>query len=40
MFTGLDLYYAGPAQLLTTAGEELDNLDDLGDTDLSDLSEV
>ena len=26
MFCGLDLYYADPAQPLTTAGEELDNL--------------
>ena len=36
MFPGLDPYYAGPAQPLTTAGEELDDLDH----DLSDLSEV
>ena len=36
MFPGLALYYAGPAQPLTKAGEEIDNLDD----DLSDLSEV
>ena len=35
-FPGLDLYYADPAQPLTTAGEELDYLDH----DLSDLSEV
>ena len=34
MFTGLDLYYADPAQHLTTVGEELDYLDH----DLSDLS--
>ena len=34
MFPGLDLYYADPAQPLTTAGEELDDLDH----DLSDLS--
>ena len=27
MFPGLDLYYADPAQPLTTAGEELDELD-------------
>ena len=27
MFPGLDLYYAGPAQPLTTASEELDDLD-------------
>ena len=33
-FAGLDLYYADPAQPLTTAGEELDDLDN----DLSDLS--
>ena len=29
MFLGLDLYYADPAQPLTTAGKELDDLDDL-----------
>ena len=34
MFPGLDLYCAGPAQPLTTAGEELDYLDH----DLSGLS--
>ena len=34
MFLGLNLYYADPAQPLTTAGEELDDFDD----DLSDLS--
>ena len=34
MFPGLELYYANPAQPLTTAGEELDYLDH----DLSDLS--
>ena len=33
MFPGLNLYYAHPAQPLTTAGEELDDLDH----DLSDL---
>ena len=27
MYPGLDLLYADPAQPLTTAGEELDNLD-------------
>ena len=27
MFPGLDLYHADPAQPLTTAGEELDDLD-------------
>ena len=27
MFPGLALYYAGPAQPLTRAGEELDHLD-------------
>ena len=27
MFPGLDLYYVDRAQPLTTAGEELDNLD-------------
>jgi len=26
VFPGLELYYAGPAQPLTTAGKELDNL--------------
>ena len=36
MYPGLDLYHAGPAQTLTTAGEELDDLDH----DLSDLCEV
>ena len=35
MFRGLDLYYAHPAQPLTTADEELDDL--LIDHDLSDL---
>ena len=34
MFPGLDLYYADPAQPLTAAGEELDDLDH----DLSNLS--
>ena len=34
MFPGLDLYHADPAQPLTTAGVELDDLDH----DLSDLS--
>ena len=36
MFPGFDfdLYYADPAQSLTTAGQELDDLDN----DLSDLS--
>ena len=34
MFPGLGLYYADPAHPLTTAGEELDDLD----RDLSDLS--
>ena len=34
LYRGLDLYYAGAAQPLTTAGEELDGLDH----DLSDLS--
>ena len=29
MFPGLGLYYADPAQPLTTAGEELGYLDDL-----------
>ena len=29
MFPGLDLYYADPAQPLTTAGKELDDLDEL-----------
>ena len=37
MFPGLDLYYADPAQPLTTAGEELDMFID---HDLSDPSEV
>ena len=36
MFPGLDLYHANPAQPLTTAGEELDDLDH----DLSDLSDL
>ena len=36
MFPGLDMYYVDPGQHLTTAGEELDDLD----RDLSDLSEV
>ena len=36
MFLGLDLCYTDPAQPLTTAGEELDDLE----YDLSDLSEV
>ena len=36
MFPGLDLLYADPAQPLTMAGEEQDDLDH----DLSDLSEV
>ena len=35
MFPGLDLHYTDPAQLLTAAGEELDDLDH----DLSDLSD-
>ena len=35
MFPALDMYYADPAQPLTTAGEELDDLD----RDLSDPSE-
>ena len=36
---GLDLYYEDPVQPLTTAGEEVDDLDhDV--SDLSDLSEV
>ena len=41
-FPGWDLYYANPTQPLTTAREELDDLDhDLYDLfDLSDLSEV
>ena len=34
MFPGFDLYYADPAQALTTAGEELDDIDH----ELSDLS--
>ena len=34
MLPGLDPYYAFPAQPLTTAGEDLDDLDH----DLSDLS--
>ena len=33
MFPGLDLYYADPAQRITTAGEESDDLDH----DLSEL---
>ena len=36
MFSGLDVYYADPAQPLTTAGEELDYLDD----DLSKVSHL
>ena len=36
MFPALDLYYADPALLLTTAREELHDLDH----DLSDVSEV
>ena len=36
MFSGLDMYCADPAQPLTTAGEELDDL--LVDHDLPDLS--
>ena len=36
MFSGLDLYCTDPAQHLTTAGQDLDDLD----RDLSDLSEV
>ena len=48
MFPGLDMYYVDPGQHLTTAGEELDDLDrDLSDLsvddldrDLSDLSTV
>ena len=31
MFPGVDLYLADPAQPLTTAGEELDDLDDLSE---------
>ena len=41
MFPGLDLYCADPAQALTTAGEEVHDVDhDLsgGLSDLSDLS--
>ena len=37
MFPGLDLYNGDAGQPLTTAGEELD---DLLDRDLSDLSDV
>ena len=38
MFSGLDLYYAGPAQPPATAGEELDDLDhDLSDLSVDDL---
>ena len=37
MFSGLDLYCTDPAQHLTTAGYDLDDLYDL-DRDLSDLS--
>ena len=39
MFSGMDLFCAGPAQPLTTAGEELDDLQytDHIDHDLSDL---
>ena len=44
MFPGLGLYCIDPAQPLTTAGEELDDLDlsDLSDLehDLSDLSDL
>ena len=40
MFPGLDLYYADPAQTLTTAGEELDYLDDDLDHDLSEVWNV
>ena len=29
MFPGLGMYYTDHAQLLTTAGEEVDDLDDL-----------
>lgn len=29
MFLGLDPYHAHPAQLVTTAGDELNDLDDL-----------
>ena len=36
MFPELDLYYARPAQPLTTAREELDDLDN----DLSDLPDL
>ena len=36
MFHGLGLYYADPAHKITTAGEEIDDLEH----DLSDLSEV
>ena len=38
MFPGLGLYYADPAQPLTTAHEELDDLDSDLDGDLCDLS--
>ena len=35
MFPGFDLYYADPAQPLTTAGEELHDLDnDLSSVDM------
>ena len=41
MFPGLDLYYAAPALPITTAGEELDDLDhDLSDICLSELSRL
>ena len=39
MFPELDLYYEDPAQPLTTAGEELDDLYDL-DHDLYDLYDL
>ena len=31
IFPGTDLYYTNPAQALTTAGEELDDLGDLSE---------
>ena len=37
MLPGLDLYYTDPAQPLTAAGEELDDLDNELDNELSDL---
>ena len=37
MFPGLDLYYNVPVQPLTTAIEELDDLDDDLDHDLSEV---